>query len=82
MPIYEYKCKACDKEFERLGSMKDQDSDIECPFCGSVGAEKLMSRCRSKVEMSMSDFQAMSEAASGGGGGCAGCSSNSCSTCG
>ncbi|MDD5476031.1 MAG: zinc ribbon domain-containing protein [Syntrophales bacterium] len=75
MPIYEYRCNACGKEFERLGSMRDRDCDVQCPLCSKVGAEKLMSRCRSKVESSLSDFQA------GGGGGCSGCSATSCGSC-
>lgn len=82
MPIYEYRCATCAKEFERLGSLRDQDSDVECPICNAVGAEKLMSRCKSKVEMSFSDFQSMGAGAPGSGGsGCSGCSATSCSTC-
>jgi putative FmdB family regulatory protein len=33
MPIYQYKCKGCDKEFEELVPIKDRE-DIECPDCG------------------------------------------------
>ncbi|OPL12459.1 MAG: hypothetical protein AVO39_04645 [delta proteobacterium MLS_D] len=79
MPIYEYRCNRCRGEFEHLGSMNDRDSEVECPLCGGRGAEKLMSRCQTKVEMSLSDFKALSGAAAGGG--CAGCTSGSCSTC-
>lgn len=36
MPLYEYSCKACEKEFEALVSAKDADA-VTCPEC--EGAE-------------------------------------------
>lgn len=42
MPIYEYKCKKCGKEFEALQKFSDKPL-TECKFCkGSV--EKLISQ--------------------------------------
>lgn len=79
MPIYEYRCEGCKQDFERLGSMRDRDCDVECPLCSHLGAEKLMSRCTSKSERSLSDFQGMGGSA--GGGGCSGCAATSCGTC-
>jgi putative FmdB family regulatory protein len=32
MPIYEYRCTACGKDFERLQKMTDNPLQ-ECPFC-------------------------------------------------
>jgi len=43
MPIYEYKCKNCDNEFEMIRSANDDDRDVECPECGKKKAEKVMS---------------------------------------
>ncbi len=33
MPIYEYKCLSCGKQFEQLRSISD-DSPLTCPDCG------------------------------------------------
>ncbi|MDD5674313.1 MAG: zinc ribbon domain-containing protein [Chitinivibrionales bacterium] len=43
MPIFEYKCKQCDKQFEELVSRGDAERSIACPFCKSNKTEKLMS---------------------------------------
>ncbi len=43
MPIYEYKCKNCDNEFEMIRSANDDDRDVECPECGKKKVEKIMS---------------------------------------
>ncbi len=77
MPIYEYVCKACGREFEEL--VFGQDTEVACPACASKKTEKLMSRCRHKSSGG-SDFGAPSSGG-GGGGGCAGCSGGSCATC-
>ena len=34
MPIYEFTCEECGKEFERLVFGSDQDA-VKCPACGS-----------------------------------------------
>lgn len=34
MPIYEYKCKACGNDFEKLVSFSSKDK-ITCPKCAS-----------------------------------------------
>ena len=34
MPIYEFKCNACDHVFERLQKLSDADPTI-CPECGA-----------------------------------------------
>lgn len=43
MPIYEYKCKACGEKFELLRSITDNDSEIECPKCGSEKPRRVFS---------------------------------------
>ena len=42
MPIFEYRCKQCENEFEKLVFRSD-DTDIECPSCRSSEVEKKMS---------------------------------------
>ena len=43
MPIYEYKCKACQREFEYQQRMSDPDK-VECEACGASALERLISR--------------------------------------
>jgi len=42
MPIYEYTCTECGKEFEELVPLKRPDNP-PCPVCGSAKTEKKMS---------------------------------------
>jgi putative FmdB family regulatory protein len=42
MPIYEYKCKACNREFEYQQRMSDPDK-TECEACGASALERLIS---------------------------------------
>jgi putative FmdB family regulatory protein len=72
MPIFEFHCRACDKDFEKL--VFGGDPEVECPFCGQKQVEKLMSACAAKVGYK---FTATSSKSS-----CTGCAATSCSTCG
>ena len=40
MPIYEYKCRGCDTEFEELVKIGETP---DCPSCGGSDLEKLVS---------------------------------------
>ncbi len=42
MPIYEYRCKKCDNNFEKLVSLSSKDK-IKCPKCESGNVVKKMS---------------------------------------
>lgn len=42
MPIYEYRCEACDHELERLQKMSDEPL-TECPACGKPALKRLIS---------------------------------------
>ena len=42
MPIYEYHCKNCKKQFELQQKMEERGRGI-CPVCGSAEVEKLIS---------------------------------------
>src|SRR5678816_219767 len=43
MPIYEYKCNACGREFEYQQRMSDPDK-TDCEACGASALERLISR--------------------------------------
>jgi putative FmdB family regulatory protein len=43
MPFYEYLCNDCGEIFEVLQPIGAYGGDLECPKCGVVGCEKLMS---------------------------------------
>ena len=42
MPIYEYQCKACDKELEALQKISDAPLQ-DCPECGEASLKKKVS---------------------------------------
>ena len=42
MPLYEFKCDACDEVFESLLSLH-ADKKVNCTKCGSSNTRKLMS---------------------------------------
>lgn len=42
MPLYEYKCKKCNNEFEKMVSLVEYDKKQDCQSCGSE-TKKLMS---------------------------------------
>jgi putative FmdB family regulatory protein len=42
MPIYEYRCRACDHPFEQWQRMSDPPVRV-CPRCGKRQVEKLLS---------------------------------------
>ena len=73
MPIYEYKCMKCDKEFEYL--VLGSDNSVACPECDGNKVKRKMSACSFKSGGSGS------YSSSSGSSGCASCSSTNCSTC-
>lgn len=42
MPIFEFKCDKCGKEFERI-VFAAEDKDICCPDCGCTETRKVLS---------------------------------------
>ncbi|ADK84184.1 regulatory protein, FmdB family [Desulfarculus baarsii DSM 2075] len=71
MPIYEYKCNKCAKEFEVL--VLGSRDDVRCPQCDAADVSRLMSGFAHKNEGGT--------LVSSSGGGCSSCSGGSCSTC-
>lgn len=49
MPIYEYRCAACSKEFEMTRPFSESSGTAPCPTCGKPG-EKLVSVFASKAD--------------------------------
>ncbi len=78
MPIYEYKCNECKKNFETLvmGSFKPQ-----CPTCDSQDLARLMSTC-GFVSKSTGADGAPQVTSSAGASGCGSCASSNCGSCG
>jgi putative FmdB family regulatory protein len=43
MPIYEYRCEACERRFEVLTSFSERDRAQACPTCESTKTRVLVS---------------------------------------
>ena len=59
MPIFEYQCSGCGKEFEKL--VRSSSPEPECPACSSTNLQKKISTFSST---SRSAFGAVSSSAS------------------
>jgi putative FmdB family regulatory protein len=44
LPIYEYLCQLCDKEFQYLIVRKEDEGNLRCPGCSGRNFKKLVSR--------------------------------------
>ncbi len=78
MPIYEYTCNSCKKEFEILILGGDKPA---CPGCDSKDLSRLLSRCGfiSKSTGPGGESQVTASSASSA---CGSCSAGSCASCG
>ena len=70
MPIFEFHCTDCDKDFEVLIV---GEQEISCPACKGTQIKRLLSAFSHKSEGDFSSSKGTS---------CASCSATSCSTCG
>ena len=43
MPLYEYQCKKCGGEFEKMVRFSEADQNPTCPYCQSQEARKKIS---------------------------------------
>ena len=71
MPIYEYRCNQCQKEFEKL--VFNTSEKIACPKCKSKKVNRVMSAFA---------FSSGGKFKSTASSSCGTCSATSCSTCG
>ena len=77
MPIYEYNCSNCNKNFEAL----ILSSDIpECPLCKSTNVVKQMSMCGFVSKGAIGSTETVKSSASSSA--CSGCTTSNCSSCG
>jgi putative FmdB family regulatory protein len=70
MPIYEYHCLVCNRDFEKL--VMTSTVEVECTNCGSELLEKKFSLFGSKVGARV-DASGASGAEGGGACGCGSC---------
>jgi putative FmdB family regulatory protein len=42
MPMYDYKCNACDELYEKNVKIANMNDPQECPFCGSTDSLKFI----------------------------------------
>jgi len=49
MPLYEYRCEPCAKQFEVTQPVHARIEDTECPFCHARQATRLLSSFASKI---------------------------------
>jgi len=68
MPIYEFKCKKCGQQLERLCKLGETGEQLGCPHCKNIGLLPLVS-----------SFAA--PGVKGGQDKCNGCQGGDCSTC-
>lgn len=71
MPIYEYRCQQCRREFEEL--VRGSRPQVKCPDCSSKKVQRLMSAAAVKTA---SGFRSTKPS-----GGCHSCSGGSCHSC-
>lgn len=43
MPVYEYRCQACQHEFEELVRSEASEKSVACPDCGGRKVERKLS---------------------------------------
>jgi putative FmdB family regulatory protein len=73
MPIYEYVCLDCKKEYEILRSFNEADESVACNECGGENVKR---------KLSVFYAQSGGSTISGAGGGCNSCAGGDCSSCG
>ena len=55
MPIFEYRCLACEHTQEVLVGVGDREEIPACPSCGGTAFQKLMSAAHSRMSSSTGD---------------------------
>jgi len=76
MPIFEYICLDCKKEYEILRSFSEAESPEACEECGGENVKRKLS-----VFYAQSGGSTVS-GMGGSGGGCSSCAGGNCGSCG
>jgi len=63
MPLYEYSCKDCGQEFEKMVRFSEADAHPVCPTCGGLQTRKKLSTI---ATMGMTAFGSGSSSSSSG----------------
>ncbi len=66
MPIYEYRCKECGAEFEKMVRLSEADRSPLCPECGSPDTRKQITIFASPNSSSSTQGSSSSSCGSGG----------------
>ncbi|MCS7071338.1 MAG: zinc ribbon domain-containing protein [Anaerolinea sp.] len=66
MPLYEYDCPSCGREFEKRMSMAEADKAI-CPHCGNEYTTRRLSRIMVKGQSNGGSVSSAPAIVSGGG---------------
>ena len=83
MPIYEYICLDCKKEYEILRSFNESDEPIDCDECGSENVKRKLSLAIAHSGGSAVSARPGSPRGPGAWvGDAASCSGGNCGTCG
>lgn len=72
MPMYEYGCLECDKRFDRLRRMDQDDEGVTCPRCQSVNIQRQLSVFAAYTRGGSGSVAEAAPVATGGGGCCGG----------
>lgn len=75
MPIYEYVCLDCKKEYELLRSFSESDKPVACNHCGGENVKR-------KLSVFYAQSGGRTVGAGRAGGGCSSCAGGNCSSCG
>jgi len=67
VPIFEYRCSDCDKQFEEL-VLSRSHARVECPQCSSTKVEQLISRFATVSSNSGECFNRSAGVCQAGGG--------------
>jgi len=81
MPIYEFECDKCKKQFEVVTLSLSEKPNAVCPKCKSKKTHKLVSKVGKGKYSSMRSGVSAGNSASNSSG-CSSCSSSNCSSCG
>ena len=73
MPIYEYICLDCKKEYEILRSFNEAEKPVDCDECNGENVKR---------KLSVFYAQSGGSTISGAGGGCNSCAGGNCGSCG